>query len=303
MIAALLRLPMIKKIVGGGHASHMNFNLNDLPPEEKEALLKERPELGNAFHYLKTKGYDSKFEDMLLTEITNEFGHGKTVWDVGKEYVVINQWDDLTRLINSYDVYIDSDWAIQPIFDMASGDFDAIEMDGITDLSVSIAEKDEYAEARKSISNAGQNVKQFMHDRADDIDMMRHAICKRVEKNCEDYGLRWINLLPFDVSAMAFVKTEEGKIEARIDTYTLAKSLDMNTHPVDDEWGDFDHESLMLTNVRSEGWFHYDAYEAKQMLDSGSVEYNLKTSPELLIGKLRKVSAKLMTRAIHKYLK
>lgn len=45
-IVALLKMPLIKGITGGGYDAARNFSLNDLSTTDREALVREKPELG-----------------------------------------------------------------------------------------------------------------------------------------------------------------------------------------------------------------------------------------------------------------
>jgi hypothetical protein len=62
-IIDLLKLPMIKGITGGGYAPQLNFSLDDLPDETKEALLNDKPGLGT---------FEYKFERKILTKVDVE---------------------------------------------------------------------------------------------------------------------------------------------------------------------------------------------------------------------------------------
>lgn len=68
-IVALLKLPLIKGIRGGGYNPRENFHLMDLDPEVREALLEEKPELAGFSYRVKNMGRTEEAFDAAIEEL------------------------------------------------------------------------------------------------------------------------------------------------------------------------------------------------------------------------------------------
>jgi hypothetical protein len=68
ILALLMNRDLIKGIKGGGYKPEANFAVGDLTEAERERLFDARPELANASWYLKRKGFDETFREMVENE-------------------------------------------------------------------------------------------------------------------------------------------------------------------------------------------------------------------------------------------
>ncbi len=67
MITALLKLPIIRGISGGGYMPENNFSIDDLP--EKDALLKVKPELADLYDYFNLVGFSEELAHRIKDDI------------------------------------------------------------------------------------------------------------------------------------------------------------------------------------------------------------------------------------------
>lgn len=108
-IVALLGLPMIKGIVGGGYMPEQNFSLDDLDSDTRMALLEQRPELGGIGHVFDRYGMDDEhfwpvFRAALgstgLSEPDYEPGAANEDGTVDPGDFVLARWPDFRRFVD-----------------------------------------------------------------------------------------------------------------------------------------------------------------------------------------------------------
>lgn len=68
-IIALLRSDIVSGIVGGGYAPHENFSMDDLEPDVKESLIKEKPGLGTLMEHYQLEGFSDSVLDRFETTL------------------------------------------------------------------------------------------------------------------------------------------------------------------------------------------------------------------------------------------
>ena len=64
-IISLLESDIVKGIQGGGYMPENNFSMNDLKPEEADALMEKKPTLATPLYYYKRNGVDDTLMKMV----------------------------------------------------------------------------------------------------------------------------------------------------------------------------------------------------------------------------------------------
>lgn len=136
MIIALLRLPMIKGIVGGGHDPENNFALSDLTETEREDLVKQNPHLGNLMEIYDHGGMSKLLRNRIHSTL-REYGfeyHDLTDEECILEEDAINSFfrnnniDDTVYLVSTGDIdsvnsvtFLDKDTVREAFDEMLEG--------------------------------------------------------------------------------------------------------------------------------------------------------------------------------------
>ena len=104
-IFALLKLPMITGIVGGGYMPQENFKVADLPPEQIEALGEIKPQMLP----LKVQFHRTGVTPALIEQIEAQVSHVRDVtFDEANKAFIWDARSDLKDFINKY-VTVDRD--------------------------------------------------------------------------------------------------------------------------------------------------------------------------------------------------
>ena len=97
-IVELLKLPMIKGIVGGGYKAENNFRLNDLDPSLYKELIAVRPEFTNASG------------DYNIRHIIEVLKLSSDSWRADDEVFVVQRWETAVDFIQEFDNRYGTDW-------------------------------------------------------------------------------------------------------------------------------------------------------------------------------------------------
>lgn len=127
-IVDLLKKPFIKGIKGGGYAPEENFELTDLPEQQMEALLDEKPALGGPVLMYKrnNRKYSQEIGEMLQPLVDDYLGYIN--FDTSTGEITIDTYSSMTYIGREYD-----DRTLEYIGKVASGD---IMMDTYVDDSM-----------------------------------------------------------------------------------------------------------------------------------------------------------------------
>jgi hypothetical protein len=117
-IVALLKLPIIKGIKGGGHAPQNNFNMNDLDEDVKEELIAEKPDLGDVYSMYEKEGMTKRVRQRMQTGL-NANGLSSGTYRPDTKDFVVEEWSDFGSFLSSL-----SDDDVEKIYDIAMGDAD-----------------------------------------------------------------------------------------------------------------------------------------------------------------------------------
>lgn len=103
-IVELLKLPIIKRVVGGGYMPETNFKISDLNEEEIKKLLRVKPELEDSYYLgqIKDKRLPDKVYESLLSW---EDADGTIIHDIAAstytpKEVLNNLWDNILSIIS-----------------------------------------------------------------------------------------------------------------------------------------------------------------------------------------------------------
>lgn len=116
-IVDLLKKPFIKGIKGGGYAPEENFELTDLPEQQMEALLDEKPALGGPVLMYKrnNRKYSREIGEMLQPLVDDHLGYIN--FDTNSGEITIDTYSSMTYIGREYD-----DRTLAYIGEVASGD-------------------------------------------------------------------------------------------------------------------------------------------------------------------------------------
>jgi hypothetical protein len=117
-IVALLRLPLIQGIKGGGYMPEHNFSMNDLDDDTREQLLKEKPDLGGVWDLYMKEGMSQRVLDRVSSGLSNnDLSMGD--YDATEKRFAIQEWSDFDRFLRN--VYDDD---VVKILQIAKGEAD-----------------------------------------------------------------------------------------------------------------------------------------------------------------------------------
>lgn len=97
-IIALLKLPIIKGIRGGGYAPGNNFSLSDLTDEQRDALLDQKPELGGLHFQFQKFGNTPELRETLLSAINEHVAYVKP--EMNEERIVLHKWEGVAKMVS-----------------------------------------------------------------------------------------------------------------------------------------------------------------------------------------------------------
>jgi hypothetical protein len=99
-IEALLRMPFIKGIRGGGYEPENNFKLADFKDDRRNALLDDTPHLANLSYLLMKKGDTQELRDTVLFQLKNIVDKKVHIDDTGN--YVIRTWPDVNDFVDDF---------------------------------------------------------------------------------------------------------------------------------------------------------------------------------------------------------
>ena len=242
MIIGLLKLPIIKGIVGGGYLAQNNFSLNDLTPEQQEELTSINPNLLSAYQYGRKIGMDEHFNEKLHAEYQSFVGRYCEVED-GIVY-----FDRPTNL-NSFlsHIYIED---LKPVVNIFNLDFDNLPT--VSDMYII---EGLYRDAYEALRREDQAIMTLQDSIARNKPKMEKAIT-RVEKVCErkatEYIRTYIGYLNFDVS-LVYAKMVGEKVFVAADAMELASAL--KDYSLGNEDGEADQGYYDINRLAQDGPF------------------------------------------------
>jgi hypothetical protein len=260
MIVALLKLPLIKGILGGGYLPEKNFSLTDLPDEERLALLDENPELQSAYDYwTKTRAEDSTFYTKLQDELS---AHGLGYTIDQENGVVIIQEKPRSNYLREL-TYID-DKNISAIYNIETWDFEAVPaLSYLDDLSVFVKEFRMICE--KSGDNDPEYLRDFILTHRDNLEKLRKKIIKVVENKAAVIANEvMVNTNSYRISDV-YAHVVGDKVRVSIPATDAARLINSATEAAgeDDDYDDFEgslEEGRMFVNghATEDGGDNYD---------------------------------------------
>lgn len=255
MIIALLKLPLIKGIVGGGYMPQNNFSLADLDDEQRMALMEECPKLMNAYWYGHKHGVDDHFRELVGNEYHTITG--RSLNDVEDNVAIHESWDSLRAFINAS--YLQE---IDPVTDIWNYDFSGglMMLESFGDLEDYI--HDVYVDVRKTDD---MTTYQFIERFHDVLERARKRVMKVCERKAEKYIIDWIERQRLAVDFLSFRVSPEKRVEIISDAMELASALDTyesGDQEEPDYWG--------IESICREGPFtfpdHDDPYEGDDVV-------------------------------------
>lgn len=116
-IVDLLKKPFVKGIKGGGYAPEENFELTDLPEQQMEALLDEKPALGGPVLMYKrnNRRYSQEIGEMLQPLVEDYLGYIN--FDTNSGEITIDTYSSMDDIGSEY-----GDSTLEYIGKVASGD-------------------------------------------------------------------------------------------------------------------------------------------------------------------------------------
>jgi hypothetical protein len=101
-IVALLKLPIIKGIRGGGYAPANNFSMKDLKDEDRDALIDAHPHLGDFEARLKKQGDSPELRAAILASIKEHLPSwaNSAKWDDEADALVLVEFKDIADMVS-----------------------------------------------------------------------------------------------------------------------------------------------------------------------------------------------------------
>ena len=116
-ILALLKSNFIHEIQGGGYLPEHNFALNDLDRDEREALLAQKPELGNAEDMYAKEGMTKRVLRLLYRDLEANDIPSPGEYDSANKRFIVGSWTDLESFAREDDEF-------NNVFQVAIGEAD-----------------------------------------------------------------------------------------------------------------------------------------------------------------------------------
>jgi hypothetical protein len=249
-IIALLKHPIVLGIRGGGYLPENNFSINDIDEDERNELIEQKPDLADAAHYLRLKGYDDVFEDKLAKELSQHLRVGVEL--INEKYCVVERWSDISDLVSA--LYFTSEHKdIESIKEIFDGDFDELPIEDIGALKKWMKE---HKTIRAIIDAHFNGIEEFFDVKEDAMEAFLMAMRKKIETKCADYMFDFCSHLPFRANVY-LRKLDDGQIEMRYTTEELAWGLsEIANYDGDGEFNDGWH----LDGIRENGWTYTEDY-------------------------------------------
>jgi len=116
-IVALLKLPFIKGLRGGGYKPENNFKLTDLPDEKQEELINHNPQLGSFTHRYTRLGASPEFIKEIMDILKDDFGFYHGMGTPEGENIPVKVWKNVADLVEHFATDKHTN-------DVATGEFD-----------------------------------------------------------------------------------------------------------------------------------------------------------------------------------
>ena len=98
-VTALLKNPIVKRIIGGGYRPETNFALKDLTESERQEVCEAKPVLLPLREYFAKYGIDDTLIQSVKDVFAPDYGHKPLQWDATNQNFRVAQWDNLADLI------------------------------------------------------------------------------------------------------------------------------------------------------------------------------------------------------------
>jgi hypothetical protein len=123
-IIDLLQKDFVKGIKGGGYIPENNFDLSDLDDSTREQLIDAKPALGGISKLYEKEGLTDDVLNLFESQMdSSDLGYEDIVKNVQDPYVIVEKFDDLTEIIDTFSV----DRTVSDLKDAVSEDGDFIE--------------------------------------------------------------------------------------------------------------------------------------------------------------------------------
>ena len=125
MIIALLLNPIVKGIVGGGYKPENNFSLDDLPEDDRKALLEKKPKLGTLWDQYQVHGLSDDVKNCVYAIIKDTYKYSEIYDFDSGGFIILRYFDDLDSFLNSgVDFLKPSNLYLDAMLKVSEGDFE-----------------------------------------------------------------------------------------------------------------------------------------------------------------------------------
>ena len=243
LIIALLKLPIIQSVVGGGDLPEKNFSLKHLDDNKREALIAEHPKIGSAYHYLRS-GKGGNNDETFVNKLTAELeANNVSFYDINSQIVVLStELKSSTIRELSYDHELSN--ILIPALQMNIYDFENIPslvyLDGFGEFC-----KELEAVCKKNNHFDQDQFDDFVNEHTTDIKALRLDIIKVIEKKTSNIlGEACVESHRFEIPDV-YMRMKGDYAQIAIDSTDVARLLDSlgsNSDDDDDEWDDTSHD-------------------------------------------------------------
>jgi len=136
-IIDLLKSDLVKGILGGGYQPENNFELSDLDPDTREALIRDKPGLGSLRDLYQSK--DRKYDSELGERLQALLGDTILYFNTDQGIVYLDEYDNIADIASDMGDRTLGDLAEFDVFGgirhfEVGGDGDAVDADTVSDI-------------------------------------------------------------------------------------------------------------------------------------------------------------------------
>lgn len=299
-IIELLKKPYVKGFGPGGYQPENNFNLNDLPEEQAEALKELKPGFRSPLDQYKKEGMTEALNARISNMIMDATGE-KVKYVPEKDEFIVDSYMHLNQAVE----YLGGDHAewIAGVMDGTNyidGDhwtgIDHYQMGELMDLfppeilqKISLHIENEYGEEYEDDHDYHntRDMALMIDEQSDDLaDQMRRAVADGLDRGAENEMYEafqeWIKDLSGEYDARIDHQYSEGEATLRIGAESLAEFVSDESDKLYDLENEGWKEALGIKDIDQPhyGWQGYDEETAKERFIDEFDEEQLNLEPQ-----------------------